>query len=48
MFSFPFGAAVVAAIGSGMSFGHIALAVIAVLIIILLAAGYCKAPPDKA
>ena len=48
MMSFPFGAAVVAAIGSGVSVGHIAWIVIAVVIVILLAAGYCKAPPDKA
>ena len=46
MMSFPFGAAVVAALG--VSSAHIGWALIAVLVVVLLAAGYCKAPPDKA
>ena len=45
MMLFPVNAAVVAAIVSPTVIGW---AIIAALVVILLAAGYCKAPPDKA
>ncbi len=45
MMLFPVNAAVVAAL---VSPSHIGWAIIAVLVVLLLAAGYCKAPPDKA
>jgi flotillin len=46
MMLFPVNVAAVAAIG--VSPAHIGWAILAVVVVFLLAAGYCKAPPDKA